>query len=68
MTVESDPAQRALWDIEEDDYGEPMIFHVHTLARVPAHVISRFESSALAQCSECMAYLSLSGTGAAEIR
>jgi hypothetical protein len=51
-----------LWDVQEDDYGEPMIFHTHAQGKVPAYVISRWEGGTLAQCSHCMAYLELDGS------
>jgi hypothetical protein len=57
MTIRTDSA--ALWDIGEDDYGDPMIFHRHTAGPVPAYVISRWEGGTVAQCSACMAFLEL---------
>jgi hypothetical protein len=52
-----------LWEIEEDDYGDPMITHTHATGVVPAYVISRWEGGTVAQCSGCMAYLELDEEG-----
>jgi len=66
VTVEANGAAiRALWDIEEDDYGEPLITHLHADGPVPAYVISRWEGGVVAQCSRCMGYLDLAGMRAA---
>ena len=65
VTVETDAAQRALWDVQEDDYGDPMITHLHAGGPVTAYIISRWAGGTVAQCSECMAYLELAGTATA---
>jgi len=54
--------QRELWDIGENEYGDPMIFHLHPAGQAPAYVISRFDGALLAQCSECLAYIEVRGT------
>jgi len=51
--------QQALWDVEETEYGDPMVFHTHPAGKVPAYVVSRWEGGTLAQCSACMAYMEL---------
>jgi hypothetical protein len=56
-----------LWDIEETEYGDPLIFHTHTAGKVPAYVISRSEGGTIAQCSGCLAYVELDGTQAAPV-
>jgi hypothetical protein len=48
------------WLVEEDDYGQPMVFHRHTLGDVVAYIINSDPSGDLAQCSDCLQYLSLS--------
>jgi hypothetical protein len=45
------------WQIEEDDYGDPMVFHRHLIEEVPAYIISGLANRRLAQCSECQQYL-----------
>ena len=67
MTVEINAAQQALWNAEEDDYGEPMITHTHPSGPVPAYVISRWEGGMVAQCSQCMAYRDLAVSPAPSI-
>jgi hypothetical protein len=47
------------WRVEEDDYGQPMVFHRHTLGDVVAYIVNSDPSGELAQCSDCMQYLSL---------
>jgi len=48
------------WRVEEDDYGQPMVFHRHTLGDAVAYIVNSDPSGDLARCSDCMQYLSLS--------
>jgi hypothetical protein len=61
VTGKADTRGLNQWRVEEDDYGDPMIFHQHSGDEAPAYVISRAPDPRLAQCSECMAYLELDG-------
>jgi hypothetical protein len=65
VTARIDTPGREHWRVEEDDYGDLMVFHRHVDAEFPAHVIGREDERQLAQCSNCMAYLELVGTTAA---
>jgi hypothetical protein len=47
------------WEVDEDDYGDPMVAHLHPWGSMPAYVINRSEGGYVAQCSACMAYLDL---------
>jgi hypothetical protein len=50
------------WRFEEDDYGDPMIFHRHAADEAPAYVIGRGRNWQLARCSKCRARLELDST------
>jgi hypothetical protein len=45
------------WEVEQDDFGGPLIFHRHAAANVPAYVIGGDPERRVAQCSECLKYL-----------
>ena len=45
------------WEIEEDDFGDPMIFHWHAGEAVPAYIIGGAPQHRFAKCSECADYL-----------
>jgi hypothetical protein len=55
------------WRIEEDDYGDLMIFHRHVADDAPAYIVGRGAEHQLAQCSGCMQYLELIGTRPAPV-
>ena len=59
MTLDTAASVPAGWELDEDDYGDPMVAHVHPMGSVPAYVIDRGEGGYVAQCSACMAYLEL---------
>jgi hypothetical protein len=63
-TARTDTPGLEYWRVDEDDYGEPMVFHRHVSRECPAHVIGRHGERRLAQCSECMQSLELVGTRA----
>jgi hypothetical protein len=65
VTARIDTPGLERWRIDEDDYGDPMVFHRHADAEFPAHVIGGNGERRLAQCSNCMQYLELVGTRAA---
>jgi hypothetical protein len=48
------------WDIGQDDFGGPLIFHRHGDVAVPAYVIGVVDDQRVAQCSDCMEILELS--------
>jgi hypothetical protein len=48
------------WEIGQDDFGGPLIFHLHAAAPVPAYVIGAEDDQRVAQCSDCMEILELS--------
>jgi hypothetical protein len=54
------------WRIEEDDYGDAMIFHRHAASEEPAYIIGRGPDQWIAQCSTCLIYLELEPTGIGE--
>jgi hypothetical protein len=59
------------WRLDEDDYGQPIVFHLHVGAEVPAYVINLFGRNYdrwLAKCSACLEYLDLVGTRAVPAR
>jgi hypothetical protein len=45
------------WEIEQDDFGGPLIFHRHAAGSVPAYVIGGTPDRRVAQCSECLQYM-----------
>jgi hypothetical protein len=63
--LDTRPEATAGWEVEEDDYGDLMIGHVHPWGAVPAYVIERTDGGSVAQCSDCMAQVRLAGTSAA---
>jgi hypothetical protein len=42
------------WDIGEDDFGGPMIFHRHADQDVPAYVVDELGDWRVAECPDCM--------------
>jgi hypothetical protein len=48
------------WEIDQDDFGGPLIFHRHSAVAVPAYVIGAVDDQRVAQCSDCMEILELS--------
>jgi hypothetical protein len=58
---------RLAWEVDENEYGDPMVAHMHPAGWVPAYVIGRWEGGTVAQCSACMANLELDGTKAAKL-
>lgn len=60
MTVTIDPEVLKHWDIGEDDFGTPLIFHRHVAEDVPAYVIGGTGNRWVAQCSDCMEILEFS--------
>ena len=45
------------WEVEQDDFGGPLVFHHHTGNSAPAYVIGGTSDRRIAQCSECLQYL-----------
>ena len=62
VMVRADPEILKHWDIGQDDFGGPLIFHRHVAEDVPAYVIGAAEDRRVAQCSECMETLDFSAT------
>jgi hypothetical protein len=44
------------WEIEEGDYGDPVVFHRHPAETVPAYIVGGGPHHRFAKCSECMEY------------
>ena len=60
MTVKSDRGILRHWEVSQDDFGAPLIFHRHMGEADPAYVIATTDNGeAVAQCSDCMAILEL---------
>jgi hypothetical protein len=51
--------ERPEWEIGQDDFGGPLIFHHHGAVAVPAYVIGGVDDQRVAQCSDCMELLEL---------
>ena len=61
LTVRTDTPGLEHWRVQEDDYGDPVIFHRHVGTEHPAYIIDRAGDRQLAQCSSCEQYLELAG-------
>jgi hypothetical protein len=60
VTVKIDRDALSEWEISQDDFGGPLIFHRHNAVAVPAYVIGGADGEQIAQCSDCMEFLELS--------
>lgn len=56
------------WEIGQDDFGGPLIFHRHADVAAPAYVIGDADDQRVAQCSDCMEILELSEVAAQPAR
>ena len=64
VTPRTDTLGLENWRVDEDDYGDPLVFHRHVRGEYPAPAIGRSAERQLAQCSNCMRYLELVRTTA----
>ena len=49
--MDSESAER--WEIDQDDFGNPVVRHRHTTATVGAYVSKDAEGRRSARCQEC---------------
>jgi hypothetical protein len=49
--MERDMAER--WEIDQDDFGNPLVRHRHPTLTVQAYVVKEPDGSRLARCPDC---------------
>ena len=59
-----DPESAERWEIDQDEFGNPLVRHRHTTTTVSAYVAKTGDGGRTARCPACGDVLELPSTGA----